>query len=180
MNSQKIANDLDAEIDALDIDLDGLSDNVDVLLHKNKEPDQSTHKVDITAKPRNKFVTLVLFVTVSLMLLTALLFATTSKTLDGKINAAGNWLDGISERVQILLNRNTEVEEKTINVDTKPIAISPDNDTVSTSNIEREVLQLAKEDQLEQRKNVEEELSINRAWQALTREQTHYLLVVIR
>ncbi len=162
-NSQKIANDLDAEIDALDIDLDGLSDNVDVLLHKNKEPGQSTHKVDITAKPRNKFVTLVLFVTVSLMLLTALLFATTSKTLDGKINAAGNWLDGISERVQILLNSNTEVEEKTINVDTKPVALSPDNDTVSTSNIEREVLQLAKEDQLEQRKSVEEDLSINRA-----------------
>ena len=173
-NSQKIANDLDAEIDALDIDLDGLSDNVDVLLHKNKEPGQSTHKVEITAKPRNKFVTLVLFVTVSLMLLTALLFATTSKTLDGKINAAGNWLDGISERVQILLNSNTEVEEKTINVDTKPVAISPDNDTVSTSKIEREVLQLAKEDQLEQRKNVGEELSIN-STVASTDERTNTL-----
>jgi len=176
-NSQKIANDLDAEIDALDIDLDGLSDNVDVLLHKNKEPGQSTDKVEITAKPRNKFVTLVLFVTVSLMLLTALLFATTSKTLDGKINAAGNWLDGISERVQILLNSNTEVEEKTINVDTKPVALTPDNLTVSTSNIEREVLQLAKEDQLEQRKSVEENLSNKRAVEN-TDERTNALSAV--
>ena len=161
-NSQTIGKGIDAEIDALSTGLDGLSDNVDNLLDKNRGHNKSVDKIGSSDKTRNKFVTLALLVTVSLMLGTVLLFATTSKTLDGKINAAGNWLDGISERVDTLFNRKAELEEKTKRAETKSVAITPNNKIVSSSKMEKEVLQLAKEVKVEQRKNIEEDISIQR------------------
>jgi putative secretion ATPase (PEP-CTERM system associated) len=151
---------LDSKIEALDTGLDRLSGNVNTLLDEHKEPAQPTGKVETSAKPGNKFVTFALIVTVSLLLLTVVLFATTTKTLDAKIDAMGNWLSGITASIPALfINSKTDPEEQAVNVDSKTIATSPSLTSKSTSSaeIEESESQLKQDDQIAQSGLIQED-----------------------
>ena len=147
--TQHTTKQLESKIETLDAGLDELSGNVNTLLDRNKEPEQRISHNDVSDKPRNKYVTVALILTISLLLLTVVLFATTTKTLDAKIEAMGTWLGGISASIPAFFNRKKDPEEQAVNVDSKTVPNSPSPTSKSASSPEIVVseLQLKKVDQ---------------------------------
>jgi len=156
-DKQTAPTELTAEIAALKIELDGLSDNVQTLLNKKSELEQPAHIDDTSAKPRKKLVTLALLLAFSLVLIATVLLTTSPKALDAEIESAGIWLNGISEKVRTLFTGRKELEEHTGEVNAKPVSESPFSKTPSTSELEGDALQLKQEDQRAQREVVEKD-----------------------
>jgi outer membrane protein OmpA-like peptidoglycan-associated protein len=156
-DKQTAPTELTAEIAALKIELDGLSNNVHTLLSEKKELELPADKDDTSAKPRKKIVTLALLFAISLVLIATVLLATSPKTLDAEIESAGIWLDGISERVHTLFTGRKELEQHTGEDNKKPVSTSPFSETHSTSESEGGALQLKQEDQVVQKEIVEED-----------------------
>jgi len=131
---QTTPNALDEEIDALDIGLEGLSANVHTLFGKNKELDQPVHNVDTSAKHRNKFVTLALFLTILLVLFAGVLFAITSKIFNTKSISASSYGETVStletKKAVLQLRKGDQIEPgATIEENPSHEATSVDPDT---------------------------------------------------
>ena len=116
---------LGAEIDALDIGLEGLSDNVHALLADKKKTEQPTHKADTSARPRNRFVTLALFFTILLVLFAVVLFATTSKIFNTESISASSYGETVSpletKKAALHLRKGGQIEPgATITIEENP------------------------------------------------------------
>jgi len=94
------------------------SDEISRISRQEGQPPTAKKMSDQPAKSGNRFVTLVLLLSISLVLLAAVLFAVKPNILEAEIHAVDAWFNEMSDRMLVLFSENKELDELHDDADT--------------------------------------------------------------